>query len=84
MTDLATYLDYGSTEISDDLDPRPPRLQHTSTDRISDQRKKMLVDMLGTALEYGGAVTRRDNLYADRYSTPREDIIPGANLWLQN
>jgi len=82
MSDLSTYLDYGSTEISDDLNPE--RARQPEKQEPSNQRKKMLVDMLGTSLEYGGVTARQDGLYADNYSIPQEDIIPGANLWLQN
>ena len=99
MTDLATYLDYGGTEISDDLNPE--RARQPEKQKPSNERKKMLVDMLGTSLEYGRAAAYEGRWegwrtgaynalggegaqYWDEYSVPREDIIPGADRWLQN
>ncbi|SVE07242.1 uncharacterized protein METZ01_LOCUS460096, partial [marine metagenome] len=86
VTDTAIWEPWGGAPDPLQMEEaaRPPRYRHTSSNRISDQRKKMLVDMLGTSLEYGGVMARRDGLYADNYSIPQEDIIPGANLWLQN
>jgi hypothetical protein len=82
VSDLSTYLDYGSTEISDDLNPRWTR--QPGKQEPSNERKKMLTDMLATSLEYGRATARTEGLYADEYGVPREDIVPGADRWLQN
>ena len=84
MSDLATYLDYGSTEISDDLNPEPVERAGVSNGRL-----KMLTDMLATSLEYGRIQAEQaqrvgQEPYADGYSVPQEHIIPGADRWLLN
>ena len=87
MTDTAIWEPWGGAPDPLQMEEaaRPPRYRHVAAPiKIADQRKKMLVDMLGTSLEYGGVVARRDGLYADNYSIPQEDIIPGADRWLQN
>ena len=90
MSDLATYLDYGSTEISDDLNPEPVTDDLNSEPAgIPNGRLKMLTDMLATSLEYGRIQAEQaqrvgQEPYADGYSVPQEHIIPGADRWLLN
>jgi hypothetical protein len=85
MTDFATYLDYGSTEISDDLNPEPTR--EPEKQEPSNERRKFLADSLSTALEYGRRLAIEEGLYPHEgrwmhADIPDDDIILGANDWL--
>ena len=85
MSDLSTYLDYGSTEISDDLNPE--RARQPEKQEPSNERKKMLADSLSTALEYGRRLAVEEGLYPHEgdwmhADIPDNDIILGANDWL--
>ena len=85
MTSRAAYLDYGSTEISDDLNPEQP--SPSAKLPASNERKKMLADSLATALEYGKRLAIEEGLYPhegrwQHADVPDADIILGANDWL--